>query len=81
MTRSLTRRFRDALRYAPVTIGGLAEESEYSRPSFDLYANRRPPSVKAALALADALEKRAEQLKKHARLIREAAGDAEGTAR
>ena len=81
MSATLTRRFRSALREAAVSIGQLAEKSGYSRIMFDTYANRSAPSQKAALALAETLERRAERLAEHAKRLRESADDGSGADR
>ncbi len=78
MTKSLTVAFRKGLRHAATSIGGLAKEAGYSAPMFDEYANRRPPSRAAALALAQALDSRAEKLREHAARLRAAVGEVEG---
>ncbi len=67
------RPFREALRAASASIGELAREAGYSRVTFDTYLHRRDPSRKAALALADALERRGERYIEVARRLREAA--------
>lgn len=74
-TRTVTTLFRNALRYATTSIGGLAEESSFSPDTFDVYANRRPPSVRATRALANALDLRADRLREYAARLREAAAD------
>jgi transcriptional regulator with XRE-family HTH domain len=78
MTKLITRRFRKAVRYAAVSIARLAEESGYAQVTFDKYLNERPPSAKAALALAEALERRAEKLAEDAARLRDAAGEDSG---
>lgn len=66
--------FRDALRYAVASIGRIAEEAHYARATFDAYVNsRREPTRAAALALAKALDKRADELIRWARRLRKAA--------
>jgi hypothetical protein len=80
MSTLTTKRFRAAIRETVITVKGCAAESGYSGISWDTYLNRRAPSRAAALALADALEKRAERLATHARRLREAASDEAGGA-
>ena len=75
MTKFTTVAFRNALRFAAVSVGGLAEEAGYSPVTWDLYLNRRPPSRGAAFALAAALEQRAQRLRSHAERLRAAAED------
>ena len=78
MSKFITTRFRKAIRYATISVGGLARESNYAHVTFDKYLNERPPSAKAALALAKALELRAAMLMEHASRLREAVGEADG---
>jgi transcriptional regulator with XRE-family HTH domain len=78
MSAIITRRFRDAIRYAKVTIRELAEESGYAHVTFDKYLNERPPTDKAARALADSLDRRASKLHEHAKRLREAVLDESG---
>ena len=75
MTRTVTVAFRNALRFAAVTITSLAEESGYSPITFDTYVNRRAPTNAAALALAKALDERAARLREHAQKLRDAIPD------
>jgi hypothetical protein len=75
MNASVTRLFRQAVRYATATVKDIAEESGRARVTFDKYLNERPPSHTAARALADALEERGSRLLDYARRIREAAAD------
>ena len=77
MGKSITRIYRKAVRAATASISDIAEESGYATPTVEMYLYQRPPSVKAVLKLADALEVRAERLLEHARRLREAA-DGEG---
>jgi len=70
--------FRNALRFAAVTITSLAKEAGYSPITFDTYVNRRPPTSSAALSLAEALDERALGLQAHAERLREAASEAGG---
>ena len=79
MTKPITSRFRSAVRFAVASVSRLAEESGYAHVTFDKYLNERPPSAKAALALAEALQRRAETLMEHSSRLREAAGEADGT--
>jgi len=72
MMRNVTLRFRRAVRFAAASVKTLAQEAGYAHVTFDKYLNERPPTVPAALALADALERRADQLTKHAGRLREA---------
>jgi hypothetical protein len=78
MVGSITRLFRSALRRATPTVGDIARQAGYSRITFDLYLNRRPPSRKAVLSLAAALERRAELLANNAARLREAIDEAPG---
>lgn len=64
--------FRQALREATASVGDIARECGYTRNLFDRYLNRRPPSRAAVEALADALERRGEQLHEQAEQLREA---------
>ena len=75
MVKRLTPTFRNALRYAAVSQAKLAEEAGYSRVTFSQYLKLRRPTRPAALALADALDARAERLRRYAVELREAAGD------
>ena len=81
MSSIITTRFRQAVRYAKVTIRELAEESGYAHVTFDKYLNQRPPTEKAARALAQALDGRARKLHEHAKRLREAAADEPGSSR
>jgi len=74
----ITSLFRGALRRATPTVGDIARQAGYSRITFDLYLNRRPPSRKAVLSLAAALERRAELLANNAARLREAIDEAPG---
>ncbi len=78
MSKRVTQRFRQAVRYARVTIRELAAESGYAHVTFDKYLNERPPTEPCALALADALERRASKLMEHAVRLREAVGEHRG---
>lgn len=78
MTRSLTRTYRDAIRAATASIADVAAWSGYATPTVETYLYLRRPSRKAALALADALEARAERLRAWAARLRGAAGDPGG---
>ncbi len=80
MRKNATRLFRQAVRAATASVRLIAEEAGYSRPTFDKYLNERPPTRPAVLALADALESRAQQLRDYADRLREAAGDDAGGA-
>ncbi len=75
----ITRRYRTAIRAATASIADLATEAGYSKPGVETYLYYRAPSRRAALALADALESRAERLVDYARKLREAAGDERDT--
>ena len=79
-----TTAFRKALREATdCSVETVARAAGYSRSLFDRYLNRTSPSREAVLALADALEQRAERLRGWAEQLREAADDGaerEGTA-
>ncbi len=75
MKGSVTRLYRQAIAAATASVKTIAEESGYSRPTLDLYLNRRPPSRDAVIALADALEGRAARLADYAVRLREAAGE------
>ena len=79
MEGSITRLFRAAIRRATPTVGDIARQAGYSRITFDLYLNRRPPSRKAVLSLAAALERRAELLANNAARLREAIDEAPGS--
>jgi len=76
MQRPWVRPFREALREALASVGKLAEGAGYSRVTFDTYLNRREPSRRAALALADLLELQGKRLTEQAQRVREAAGEA-----
>jgi len=65
--------FREAIRATGGSIGNIAADCGYARVTFDTYINRREPSRAAALALAQMLEQRSEQLRDHAERLREAA--------
>ena len=78
MSKAITRAFRTAIRFASVSIAQIAQEAGYRPVTFDLYANRRGPSHSAALALADALDRRAQKLREHAERLRAAVGGADG---
>jgi hypothetical protein len=78
MNASVTRLFRQAVRYATATVKDIAEESDRARVTFDKYLNERPPSMEAARALANALENRGRMLLQYAERLREAAGDEPG---
>lgn len=66
----------EAVRYARVSIGRIADEAGYSRVTLDTYVNRRRAvSTQAALAIADALEARARRLEEHVQRIREVADE------
>ncbi len=75
MDRTLTRLWREAVRYAAATVKQIAEESGRKRVTFDKYLNERPPSWESVIALADALDARAERLIGYAKRLREAAGE------
>lgn len=75
MTRRTTKLFREAVRYAAATVKQVAEEAGYSRITFDVYLNQRPPTQPAVKALADALEDRGELLLDYAEKLRDAAAD------
>lgn len=73
MKHTLTTVFRSVLLDAVASVTTLAREAGYSPVTLDTYRNRRPPSVAAARALADALESRAARLLKDVEQLREAA--------
>jgi len=60
---------------AVASVTSLAHEAGYSPVTLDTYRNRRPPSVAAARAVADAMETRAVRLLENAERLREAADD------
>jgi hypothetical protein len=78
----MTRLFREAVRYAAASVKQVAEEAGYSRITFDVYLNQRPPTKPAVRALAKAIEDRGQLLLDYAEKLREvAADDAPGTRR
>ncbi len=76
----LTRRYRAAIRAATCSIADLAREAGYSKPWVEAGLYHRAPSKAVALAIADALEARAERLVERAWKLREAAGEQPGGA-
>ena len=72
MTTLITTSFRNAVRFASASISDIAKESGYAHVTFDKYLNERHPSRGAAVALAAALDKRAERLKTMAERLRQA---------
>ena len=75
MRKNATRLFRQAVRAATASVKSVAEESGYTRVTFDKYLNERSPTEPALSALADALEARAERLADYAERLRAAVGD------
>ena len=75
MTKTVTVAFRNALRFAAVSITSLAKEAGYSPITFDTYVNRQAPTARAAIKLAEALDERAARLQEHAQKLRDAVPD------
>jgi hypothetical protein len=75
MKKNTTRLYREAVRATKATLGTVARESGYARPTLDSYMREKPPSRAAVLKLADALEARADRLADYAARLREAAGE------
>jgi transcriptional regulator with XRE-family HTH domain len=70
--------FRRALRAATdPSVEKIAREAGYSRSLFDLYLNRRRPSVAALRALSRVLQDRAAGLQGHAERLDRAADETE----
>lgn len=62
MHRELTSLFRRAIRSTTASVRTVAEEAGFAHVTFDKYLNERPPSRRAVLSLAEALEKRSKRL-------------------
>ena len=75
MKKHTTRLYREAVRATKATLGTVARESGYARPTLDSYMREKPPSRAAVLALADALDARAERLTDYAARLRAVVGD------
>lgn len=78
-TEDRTGTFRAALReVTDCSVGRIAEAARYGRSTFEVYLNRKPPSLAACRALARVLRERADRLQEHAERL-EALGDEEAT--